>query len=158
MGETFYVNAQSNDISYLFEYSPDSASENAVFHFSANSQGPCLTYTKSDDSLLDSTGMVTIKQRQTWTVRVKVSSIQEFRVTQVFRRCVSALWRPAPPLRRSAASAPRTTASPATSGWTSRTIPQPLEELILLYPARRSVLSPAGEKLSLGLLRRCSAT
>ena len=56
MGERFYVNAQSSDISYLFEYSPDSASENAVFHFSANSQGPCLTYTKSDDSLLDSTG------------------------------------------------------------------------------------------------------
>ena len=128
MGETFYVNAQSSDISYLFEYSPDSASENAVFHFSGNSKGPCLTYTKSDNSLLDSTGTDAIKPQLTKTVGVKISSNQESHVTQVFPRFVSALWRPAPPLRRSATSAPQTTASPATSGWTSRIILQPLEE------------------------------
>ena len=50
-GQAFYVNAQSTNISYpyLFEYSPDSASDNTIFHFSPSPQGSCLTYSKSND-------------------------------------------------------------------------------------------------------------
>ena len=54
------MNAQSRDISYLFEYPPDTASDNEIFHFSPNSEGSCLTYSKSDDSLLDSKGTIYI--------------------------------------------------------------------------------------------------
>ena len=56
-GQQFYVNAQRNDTyQYLFEYSPDSASDNAIYHFSSNSEGSCLTYSKSDDGYLFSKG------------------------------------------------------------------------------------------------------
>ena len=106
-GQDFYVNAQSGDISYLFEYSPDSASDNAIYHFSANSQGSCLTYSKSEDGLLDSKGRF-INQPMTYK-EMKMSSVQELHATQVFPRCVSALMtQQTAILRRSVGTAPQT--------------------------------------------------
>ena len=108
-GQDFYVNAQSGDISYLFEYSPDSASDNAIFHFSPNSQGSCLTYSKSDDSLLDSKGRQTHISHAMTYKEMKMSSVQELHATQVFPRCVSALMKQQTAiLRRSAGTAPQT--------------------------------------------------
>ena len=49
---------------------------------------------------------------------MKMSYFQEFPATQVFLRCVTALWRQPPPLRRSVRNVRGTTASPATSGLT----------------------------------------
>ena len=106
-GQEFYVNAQSSDISYLFEYSPDADTDNAIFHFSPNSEGSCLTYSKANDGLLDSKGRFI--NHATADKEVKMSSFQELHVTQVFHRCVSALSRQARPLRRSAGTALQTT-------------------------------------------------
>ena len=63
--QDFYVNAQSSSISYLFEYSPDTASDNAIFHFSPNNQGSCLTYSKANNGRLDSKGRQITIPRQT---------------------------------------------------------------------------------------------
>ena len=55
-GQQFYVNAESGNISYLYKYSPDSASENEIFHYSPNGEGACLTFSKSDSGYLESKG------------------------------------------------------------------------------------------------------